>query len=126
MILVDTSVWVEHLRRANGALSSALDSGLVACHPYVIGELACGNLRLRAAVLEALSALTSLPVATQREAMLFAARHHLAGRGIGWVDVHLLASAALGGGVKLWTRDKRLRAVAADLDVAHAVAGEAP
>lgn len=124
MILVDTSVWVDHLRHNDTGLAWALESSLVLCHPFVIGELACGSLRQRAVVLDALAKLTMAPVATHDEAMLFAQRHALAGCGIGWVDVHLLASTALAGGARLWTRDKRLAAVAERLGLAYAaVAG---
>jgi predicted nucleic acid-binding protein len=125
VILVDTSVWVDHLRRSDADLAQALASGLVLCHPFVIGELACGNLRYRAMVLDALANLAVAPVATHDEAMLFAQRHALAGRGIGWVDVHLLASTALAGDARLWTRDKRLAAVAMELGVAHPASGRA-
>ncbi len=115
MILVDTSVWIDHLRRGDAALANLLDSGVVICHPFVIGELACGGLKHRARVLEALGSLSSAPVATHREAMIFLERHDLAACGIGWVDVHLLAGTALSGGTKFWTRDKRLAAIADDL-----------
>lgn len=115
MILIDTSVWIDHFRRDNTTLADLLTAGVVICHPFVIGELACGGLKHRARVLGALGALSSAPVATHREAMMFLERHGLAARGIGWVDVHLLASTALSGGTKLWTRDKRLANLAADL-----------
>lgn len=119
MILVDSSVWIDHLRRGNPALQGALDSALVLCHPFVIGELACGSLRQRAKILDALRVMPGAPVATQDEALAFLERHHLAGRGIGWVDVHLLASTVLVDGARLWTRYKRLAAVARDLDIGH-------
>lgn len=118
MILVDTSVWIDHLRRGDASLTHALQTGLVLCHPFVIGELACGHLRRRAQVLGAMDALPSAPVATHREALVFVERHALAGRGIGWVDAHLLASTALAGGAKLWTRDKRLAGIANELGLA--------
>lgn len=119
MILVDSSVWIDHLRRGDPALERALDAALVLCHPFVIGELACGSLRQRARLLAALRAMPGAPVATHDEALTFLERHHLAGRGIGWVDVHLLASTILAGGARLWTRDKRLAAMAADLGIGH-------
>lgn len=115
MILVDSSVWIDHLRRAEPALVRALESVVVLCHPFVIGELACGHLRQRGKFLAALKAMPAAPVASHEEAATFLERHHLAGRGIGWVDVHLLASTALAGDARLWTRDKRLAVVAADL-----------
>lgn len=118
MILADTSVWIDHLRRSDASLAHVLQDGLVLCHPFVIGELACGHLRQRAQVLDAMSELPSAPVATHREVLVFVERHALAGRGIGWVDAHLLTSTALAGGAKLWTRDKRLAGIANDLGLA--------
>jgi predicted nucleic acid-binding protein len=119
VILVDTSVWIEHLRRGDAGLAQALGSGLVLCHPFVIGELACGHLRHREVFLDALDHLSPAPVASHHEALIFLDRHVLAGRGIGWVDVHLLASATLAGSAYLWTRDKRLAAVAKDLGLGY-------
>ena len=118
MILVDTSVWIDHLRQGDAELADALQQGRVAIHPFVVGELACGNLRARAEVLVLLQALPSLPVATSNEVLFFIDAHALMGRGIGYVDVHLLAAARLAG-AQFWTRDKRLRAAAADLRLAH-------
>lgn len=119
MILVDTSVWIDHLRRAESALGSVLENGLAMCHPFVIGELACGRLRERARIIDMWSKLPAAPVAMHDEALTFVSRHALAGRGIGWLDVHLLASTALAGGAKLWTYDKRLADVAADLGIGY-------
>ena len=113
MILVDSSVWIDHLRRKEPRLSAVLESGFVMCHPFVIGELACGHLRSRHQMITALAQLPAAPVASHAEALGFLERHAVAGRGIGWSDIHLLASAALAAGALLWTRDKRL-AVAAD------------
>ncbi|HEX7124710.1 MAG TPA: type II toxin-antitoxin system VapC family toxin [Thermodesulfobacteriota bacterium] len=118
MILVDTSVWVDHLRRGDAALAAALEAVEVCIHPFVLGELACGTLRNRREVLELLARLPGVPVATDEEALEFIERRALMGRGIGYIDVHLLASAALAGTVRLWTRDRRLAAVAADLGLA--------
>lgn len=118
MILVDTSVWVDHLRRSDVGLKRVLEANQVLCHPFIIGELACGHLRDRAAVLDALKDVSSAPVASNNEVMMLLDRHKLSGRGIGWVDVHLLASTLLVAG-RLWTRDKRLTAVAQRLDVAY-------
>ena len=117
MILVDTSVWIEHLARGDRALVRALEGGEVATHPFVIGELACGNLRNRADVLYLMGRLPTVPSATDREALELLERRGLMGRGIGWVEVHLLASALLGG-ARIRTRDRRLVAVAAELDLA--------
>jgi len=120
MILVDTSVWVDHLRDGAPALAAALEQGRVLTHPFVLGELACGNLKNRGEVLQLLGELPAAPMATDPEALDFIERRALMGRGIGYVDVHLLASVALAGTAQLWTRDKRLAAVAADLELACA------
>lgn len=118
MILVDSSVWIDHLRRRDAELVALLDAGIVMCHSFVIGELACGELPERKKFLAELSNLPSAPVATHDETLAFLDRHALTGRGIGWVDAHLLTSAFLAGRAPLLTRDKRLRAVAGELGVA--------
>ncbi|MGH2634373.1 MAG: type II toxin-antitoxin system VapC family toxin [Tepidiformaceae bacterium] len=118
MILVDTSVWVDHLRSNDVRLASALEAGSVVTHPFVVGELACGNLQNRTEVLALIQQLPTAPVATDAEALAFIEAGSLMGRGIGYVDVHLLASAKLANDCRLWTRDRRLAAVAAELDVA--------
>ena len=120
MILVDTSVWVDHLRDGTPALVAALEQSQVLMHPFILGELACGNLKNRGEVLQLLEELPGAPVATDAEALDFIERRALMGRGIGYIDVHLLASVALAGTARLWTRDKRLAAVAADLELAYA------
>lgn len=120
MILVDTSVWVDHLREGAPALAAVLEQGRVVTHPFVLGELACGNLKNRGEVLQLLGELPGAPVATDAEALDFIERRALMGRGIGYLDVHLLASVVLAGSARLWTRDKRLAAVADDLDLAYA------
>jgi predicted nucleic acid-binding protein len=117
MILADTSVWIEYLRRGDAALARSLEQGTVFCHPFVIGELACGTLRNRAEILALLRALPTVPQATEDEAHDFIAVRRLAGRGIGWIDMHLLASTSLAHSVRLWTRDRRLAKAAADLDL---------
>lgn len=119
MILVDTSVWVDHLRAGNAALAAELGAGRVLTHPFVIGELACGNLRNRREVLDLLGRLPSVPTATHAEAVGFLERRALMGRGIGFIDVHLLASVALAAPVRLWTRDRRLAQLAAELHLAY-------
>jgi hypothetical protein len=119
VILVDTSVWVDHLRVGDDALGGALEAGHVLTHPFVIGELACGSLRNRRQVLALLGRVPAAPVATQAEALEFLEGHALMGRGIGFVDVHLLASAALAAPARLWTRDRRLAEIATRLDLAH-------
>ena len=118
MILVDTSVWVDHLRRREPALAVALDAGQVLMHPFILGELACGNLKRRAQVLALMGDLPQAPVATEMEALDFIDRRRLMGRGIGYIDVHLLASVVLTGTARLWTRDKRLATVADDFALA--------
>lgn len=115
MILADTSIWIEHLRRGLAGLSAALEAGRVLMHPFVLGELACGNLANRSELLQLLGDLPAAPTVTDPEAVFFIERHALMGRGIGYIDVHLLASTALVGGGRLWTRDKRLAALAAEL-----------
>ena len=120
MILVDTSVWVDHLRSGEPTLVAALETGIVLTHPFVIGELACGNLKNRAEVIGLLQQLPAAPVATEAEALAFIDAQALMGRGIGYIDVHLLASAALAGDTGLWTRDRRLARVAGDVGLAFA------
>ncbi|MEW6169656.1 MAG: type II toxin-antitoxin system VapC family toxin [Pseudomonadota bacterium] len=117
MVLVDTSVWIDHLRKGDAALVAALEGGRVLMHPFVRGELACGKLSNRAGLLALLHDLPSAPVATDDEALGFIDRHALMGRGIGYIDVHLLASAALAAPTRLWTRDRRLANVAVDLNL---------
>ena len=111
MILVDTSVWVDHFRRKDAALSALLEEGVVECHAFVIGELACGGLDRHADALALLQALPRLPVVDHDEALAVLGRHRLAGAGIGWIDVHLLASVLLARS-RLWTRDRRLAGAA--------------
>lgn len=118
MILVDTSVWVDHLRANDKALTALLDTGAVLAHPFVVGELALGNLRQREIVLNALSDLPPASVATDREVLHFIDRHTLSGRGIGYIDAHLLAAVQLTAGAALWTRDNRLHGVAVELGLA--------
>jgi predicted nucleic acid-binding protein len=118
VILVDTSVWVDHLHRGDAGLADLLERANVAMHPFVIGEIACGSLRDRSAILELLQDLPAAAVAEGEEVLRFVERHVLQGKGIGYVDVHLLASVALTDGAKLWTRDKRLRVVAEALGFA--------
>lgn len=122
MILVDTSVWVDHLRRTNPALILLLNAGSVLAHPFVIGELACGNLKNRRSVLALMQDLPAAPVATDEEVLSFIERRSLAGSGIGYIDAHLLCAVALAGRAELWSRDRQLRAVAQEIDVAYAPA----
>ena len=119
MILVDTSIWVDHLRAGDDDLTTALERGLVFTHPFVAGELACGRMRHRDEILGLLRSLPVGPVATDDEALQYIDFHQLMGRGIGFIDVHLLASTALAEGMRLWTRDRRLAEVAAELGMAY-------
>jgi predicted nucleic acid-binding protein len=120
VILVDTSVWVDHLRSADHALRQLLDSGQVLGHCFVTGELALGNLRQRDLVLNALRELPQATAAADEEVLHFIDRQALFGLGIGYVDAHLLAAVRLTPGTKLWTRDRRLQGVATQLGLAAA------
>jgi predicted nucleic acid-binding protein len=111
VILVDTSVWVEHLRHGLPRLATLLQEGEVLIHPWVIGELACGNLHNRSQVLELLQGLPAATVASDAEVLLLIERERLMGQGMGYLDVNLLASARLSH-CRLWTQDHRLAAVA--------------
>jgi predicted nucleic acid-binding protein len=115
MILVDTSVWIDHLRAGDGRLADLLNSSQVLTHPFVIGELACGNLHKRDDVLRLLNDLPQAPVASQEEVLHFIERNKLMGQGIGYIDAHLLASTALADTALIWTRDKRLQNIAKKL-----------
>jgi predicted nucleic acid-binding protein len=115
-MLVDTSVWVDHLRRRNATLVALLEEAQVWTHAFVIGELACGNLAQRDKMLSALTTLPQAPVASHDEVLAFLETHLLMGRGLGWVDIHLLASAKLGR-LRFWTLDKRLAAVVTALQI---------
>jgi hypothetical protein len=123
LILVDTSVWVDHLRADNSALKRLLSAGRVLAHPFVIGELALGQMRQREIILAALSDLPRAELATDAEVLGFIDRQTLFGRGVGYLDVHLLASVRLTAGARLWTRDTRLRHVAEALGLAIAPHG---
>jgi len=112
LILVDTSVWVDHLRRGDPGLVDLLERSIVIMHPFVVGEIACGSLRDRESILELLQDLPAAAVADGDEILRFIESHALHGKGIGYVDVHLLASVALTEGARIWTRDKKLRLVA--------------
>jgi predicted nucleic acid-binding protein len=115
MILVDTSIWIDHLRNGNARLAAMLDKAEVWTHPFVIGELACGNLANRGELLMLMGNLPRLVVATNDEVLFYIAQHELMGRGIGYIDTHLLASSALAGPIKLWTLDGRLATLAGEL-----------
>lgn len=121
MILVDTSIWVDHLRAGDERLTALLNGREVLGHPFVIGELALGNLRERDAFLRDLIRLPRAIVASDDEMLQFIDREKLFGRGIGYIDAHLLAAARLTAHTKLWTRDQTLNTIAAQLDLAAAL-----
>jgi hypothetical protein len=118
VILVDTSVWIDYLRSGNPHLADLLGRSVVAIHDFVIGEIACSNLKNRQEILFLLSWLPRCEPATHKEVLFFIDQNRLMGRGIGYIDACLLAAAALGG-AKLWTRDKKLAAIAEELGCAY-------
>lgn len=114
MVLADTSVWISHLREGNAGLETLLDDGHVVCHPFIIGELACGNLKNRSEILSLLHALPVVTHAEHEEVMQFIGDYRLMGKGLGYIDVHLLASSILSK-ISLWTFDKKLHEVSVKL-----------
>jgi len=118
MVLVDTSVWISHFRDGNAGLANLLDDSRVLCHPLIIGELACGNLKDRAVVLSSLQLLPMSIEAEHDEVLSFIENHLLMGKGLGYVDVHLITSAVLTG-VSVWTLDKKLAQVADTLHIKY-------
>jgi hypothetical protein len=114
-VLVDTSVWVDHLRSGNPELKDLLNRNRVVIHPMIIGELACGNLKNRRSLMTLWTSLNSLMPASHDEVLYFIEHQRLMGKGIGYVDVHLLASITLISDVALWTRDKRMESVASNM-----------
>ena len=107
MVLVDTSVWVSHLRDGNAGLEKLLVNGEAACHPFIVGELACGNIRNRREILTYLQSLPMTILAEDEEVLKFIDENQLMGKGLGYIDIHLIASAVLTD-VLLWTLDKTL------------------
>ena len=116
MVIVDTSIWVTHLSQGSRMLEKLLIDAEVMCHPFVIGELACGNLKNRNEIISLLQSLPMAPTIEFDEFLFFIDRNHLMGKGVGFVDVHLLASAQLTG-IPLWTADKRLKSAADQLEL---------
>ena len=114
MVLVDTSVWIEHLRHGHPLLAELLTETSVAMHPFITGELACGNLKNRTGLLADLNALPAATLASQEEVLRLLEERGLWGRGLGWVDAHLLASALLSHSA-FWTLDGRLAQAARDV-----------
>jgi predicted nucleic acid-binding protein len=115
VILADTSVWVDHLRRGNARFPEVLRARAIVCHPFVIGELALGYLNPRESILQDLQDLPRCVIASDDEVLHLIGRHGLHGRGIGYVDAHLLAAVRITAGSALWTFDKRLHRVAVEL-----------
>jgi predicted nucleic acid-binding protein len=118
MVLIDTSVWVTHLRNGSPELETLLNNGEVLCHPFIIGELACGTLKNRTEILSLLQALPKSVQAAHEEVMQFIENYSLMGKGLGYIDIHLIASALLTN-VTLWTLDKKLIEVSSEIGLAH-------
>lgn len=116
MILVDTSVWIAHFRKGENRLVDLLEETQVLAHPFVIGELALGNLERRDEILDLLESLPAAKISTYSEVLSLIDQRDLAGSGIGWVDAHLLAAALLSD-ASVWTLDRRLASAAARLDL---------
>jgi len=118
VILLDASVWIDHIRSADRRVFELLDAGKVLCHPFVIGEVAMGQFRNRSAVLSDLRRLRIAEIASHQEVMTLVERRSLFGKGIGYVDAHLLAATFLTPNASLWTRDKSLKEAARQLKLA--------
>ncbi len=118
MVLVDTSVWIDHLARGDPALQTLLEDGEVFMHPYIVAEIALGSLDRRDETVGALRALPEISAARHVEVMAFLDHERLFGIGIGYVDLHLLAATRLAAGTRLWTRDRRLLQAAVKLNLA--------
>ncbi len=116
MILVDTSVWMEHFRKGNAQLEEILDNGDVMCHPFIIGELACGNMKNRKEILSLMKALPMSCKASHDEILELIERRKLMGKGLGFIDMHLIASAFLSN-VYIWSFDKSLHKITAELKI---------
>ncbi len=119
MILVDTSVWIDHLRQGDEVLVSLLNSAQVSTHPFIIGELACGNLKNRDTFLSLIQQIPEVKPAIHEEVLYFIESNRLMGKGVGYIDIHLLASLAINKHTFLWTQDKRLRLLAEELGLAY-------
>jgi predicted nucleic acid-binding protein len=118
MVLIDTSVWVTHLRTGTPGLETLLNNGEVLCHPFIIGELACGTLKNRNEILSLLQAIPTSVQASHEEVMQFIENYGLMGKGLGYIDIHLLASALLTN-IPLWTLDKKLNEVSSKIGLAY-------
>ncbi|MFV1984753.1 MAG: type II toxin-antitoxin system VapC family toxin [Thiohalomonadales bacterium] len=115
MILVDSSVWIDHLRQCDDILVHQLNNNNVLMHPFILGELACGNVKNRNQILELFNNLPKSVVATDSEVLYFIEQYNLMGTGIGYIDSHLLSAVALTNSAQFWTRDKRLKAISDSL-----------
>ena len=118
MVLVDTSIWVSHFRKGNSRLATLLNNREVVCHPFVVGELACGNIKNKKEILSLLQTLPMAETAEHQEVLHFIEHNRLMGKGLGYIDVHLLASALLTK-IPLRTSDKRLKAASAELGLSY-------
>jgi predicted nucleic acid-binding protein len=118
LILVDTSIWIDHFRSANRLLSELLDQEQVLVHPFVLGEIACGNLKNRKEIVALMQALPRAPRADDDQIPFFIEQRALMGRGVGLIDIHLLASCLMQPCL-IWTADKRLQTVARELETAY-------
>ncbi|MBD3223815.1 MAG: PIN domain-containing protein [Caldithrix sp.] len=116
MILVDTSVWIDHLHKTNLHLNRLLEEGLVYIHPFIIGELACGNIKNRDEIIKLLQNLPEVKTTDHDEIIYFIEKHKLHGKGLGYIAIHLLASCKIGN-TKLYTHDKKLITIAKELNV---------
>ena len=120
MVLVDSSVWIDHFRNSNDQLVELLNDGEVFCHPFITGELACGNLKNRKDILTALQALPQSSIIEHNEIMIFIENNKMMGKGLGYVDVAILASSLVTG-IKLWTLDQKLNDMAIKFNINHSI-----
>lgn len=116
MVLVDTSIWISHLRHGNSRLQKLLRASRVVCHPFIVGELVCGNISNRAEIISLMQSLPMLEVVEHEELLLFIEHNKMMGKGLGFVDVNLLAAAMLAG-IPLWTQDKKLKQACIRLNI---------
>jgi predicted nucleic acid-binding protein len=121
MILADTSVWIDYLRQGEPLMVEKLRQGQIVMHGMVLGELAIGTFKNRQLLLKRWKSLPMIQVATDEQVLELLETHQLMGRGIGWIDLHLLAAVSLGSNLQLWTRDKRLKTIAEDLNLASSL-----
>ena len=118
MVLVDTSVWIDHFRNENDRLVKLLNNGEVFSHPFIIGEIACGKIKNRLEIITSLQSLPQSLIVDHEEVMLFIEKKKIMGQGLGYIDITLLVSSILTG-IPLWTLDKRLNEIARKFDIHH-------